>query len=216
MSDTALLVFAKAPVPGQAKTRLIPALGQAGAAELHARLVRHTLNHAVAAGAGPVTLYCTPDDQHPFFAECARNFGVKLQAQQGDNLGQRMEHALACSLQAFRHVLLIGTDCPALGSAALRDAAHQLNKHAPIVFVPTQDGGYALVGVRDMVPPIFDGIAWGGAAVMAQTRARLQAQSMRWQELPFHADVDTPRDLSRLKQTHPALLEGIVEMEAVP
>jgi uncharacterized protein len=216
MSDAALLVFAKAPVPGEAKTRLIPALGQAGAAELHARLVRHTLNHAVAANVGQVTLYCAPDDRHPFFAECARDFGVELQVQQGDHLGQRMAHALACGLRIFRRVLLIGTDCPTLGPAALRDATHRLDEHAPVVFVPAQDGGYALVGVRDMVPPIFDGIAWGGASVMAQTRALLLAQGMRWQELPFHADVDTPRDLSRLKQTHPALLEGIIEMEEVP
>lgn len=211
--DTTLLVFARAPIPGQAKTRLIPALGQAGAAELHARLVQHTLNHAVAAGVGPVTLWCAPDDKHPFFAECAREFGIDLQVQQGDNLGRRMAHALACSLRTFRYVLLIGTDCPTLGSATLRDAARRLKENTSAVFVPAEDGGYALIGVRDCVPSVFDGIAWGSDSAMAQTRRHLRAQDIRWQELPLHADIDTPHDLQRLKQTHPYLLEGIIEME---
>jgi uncharacterized protein len=214
--DTTLLVFAKAPVPGQAKTRLIPALGAAGAAELHARLVRHTLRQALAADVGTVTLYCTPDDRHPFFAECARDFGVELQMQQGADLGRRMAHALACSLRTFLRVLLIGTDCPALSPDILRDAAHRLREDCAVVFVPAQDGGYVLVGLRDMMPEIFSDISWGAEVVMAQTRAHLRVQGIRWQELPLHADIDTPRDLPRLKQTHPALLEGIVEMEAVP
>lgn len=213
--DTTLLVFARAPVPGQANTRLIPALGQAGAAELHARLVRHTLRQAAAAEVGPVTLCCAPDDRHPFFAECARDFGVELLRQQGDDLGQRMAHALAASLRTFRQVLLVGTDCPALSPAILRAAAQALQSSAA-VFVPAEDGGYVLVGVRDAVPPVFDGITWGGASVMAQTRASLRAQNILWQELLPLADIDTPRDLRRLKQTHPELLDGIVEMEAMP
>lgn len=208
--ETGLLVFARAPVPGQAKTRLIPALGQAGAAELHARLVRHTLRQAMAADVGPVRLCCAPDDRHPFFAECARDFGVVLLIQRGDDLGQRMAHALAAGLRTCRHVLLVGTDCPALGPVILREAVRGLEDNTA-VFVPAQDGGYALVGVRDAVPPIFAGVSWGSAAVMAQTRRLLRAQSVRWHELPPHADIDTPRDLRRLKRTHPELLDGIVE-----
>lgn len=213
--DTALLVFARAPVPGQAKTRLIPALGAAGAAKLHARLVRHTLRQAVAAEVGPVTLCCAPDDLHPFFAECARDFGVELLRQQGDDLGQRMAHALAAALRYCRHVLLVGSDCPALSPAILRAAALALQSSAA-VFVPAKDGGYVLVGVHDAMPPVFDGIAWGGAAVMAQTRASLRTQNILWQELPPLADIDTPRDLQRLRQTHPGLLDGLVESQAAP
>lgn len=207
MPDTALLVFAKAPVPGQAKTRLIPALGPTGAAELHARLVRHTLKHAVAADIGPVTLWCAPDDKHPFFAECAREFGIGLQAQQGNDLGQRMAHALACSLRTFPHVLLIGTDCPALGSAVLRDAARRLHENTSAVFVPAEDGGYVLIGVRDCVPPIFDGIVWGSGSVMAHTRNHLRSLLLDWQELSPMADIDTPHALQRLQYAHPDLLQ---------
>lgn len=211
--ESTLLVFARAPVAGHAKTRLIPALGPVGAAELHARLVRHTLKNAVAADIGPVTLCCTPDEQHPFFEQCAREFGVGLQVQQGDDLGQRMAHALACSLIEQRQALLIGTDCPALGPEILRKAAQRLNEKVAAVFVPAEDGGYALVGVRQPMPAIFEGIAWGTSAVMAQTRQHLQRLSLDWHELPALNDVDTPDDLTRLQQTHPELLSGIFNSE---
>lgn len=216
MNDSALLVFAKAPVAGQAKTRLIPALGAVGAAELHRRLVRHTLENAVAAGVGPVTLWCAPDDKHPFFAECARNYGVALRVQQGHDLGQRMAHALACGLGSSRHVLLIGTDCPLLGPDTLRHAAQRLGAHGSTVFVPAEDGGYALVGVSDSVPDMFEGIAWGSDSVMAHTRSHLRSRSLAWQELPAMADIDTPRDLQRLLQSHPDLLHGLIDLEVAP
>jgi len=76
-------VFAKAPVPGQAKTRLIPALGPDGAARLHARLVTHTLTTVSAAALGPVTLWCAPDTAHPFFDGLAARFGVTREVQRG-------------------------------------------------------------------------------------------------------------------------------------
>ncbi|HEY3326399.1 MAG TPA: TIGR04282 family arsenosugar biosynthesis glycosyltransferase [Novimethylophilus sp.] len=211
--DTALLVFARAPVAGQAKTRLIPALGPAGAAELHTRLVRLTLKNAVEAGIGPVTLWCAPDDRHPFFNECVREFGVGLQVQQGDDLGQRMAHALACGLRTSREVLLIGTDCPALGPDILRHAAQRLSENVSAVFVPAEDGGYALIGVRDGVPAVFDGIAWGSDTVMEHTRSHLRSRLLDWQELPTLADVDTPQDMQRLQQTHPDLVHGIIGLE---
>lgn len=214
-AETGLLVFARAPVPGQAKTRLIPVLGAPGAAALHARLVRHALGQAVAAKVGPVRLCCAPDARHPFFAECARDFEVELWEQQGADLGQRMAHALAGGLRAFGRILLMGTDCPALNPLLLRAAAQALQSHAA-VFVPAKDGGYVLVGVRDAVPPIFDGVDWGSAAVMGHTRVSLQALGIRWQELPPLADIDTPRDLLQLRQTHPGLLEGLAESQKAP
>ena len=214
--DCALLVFAKAPVAGQAKTRLIPALGAVGAAELHRRLVRHTLQHARAAGIGPVTLCCAPDHRHPFFAECVREYGIVLEMQQGADLGQRMAHALACGLHSSRHVLLIGTDCPQLGSGTLRDAAQKLRQHGSIVFVPAEDGGYALVGISGRVPDMFEGITWGSDSVMAQTRSHFRSRALTWQELPAMADIDTPRDLQRLRQSHPDILQGLIDLEAAP
>lgn len=214
--DCTLLVFAKAPVAGQAKTRLIPALGAVGAAKLHRRLVRHTLQNALAADVGPVTLCCAPDHEHPFFAECVREYGIVLTVQQGADLGQRMAHALTCGLSSSRHVLLIGTDCPMLGSDTLRDAAQRLRQHGSAVFVPAEDGGYALVGVSDRVPDMFEDIAWGSDSVMAQTRSHLRSRALAWQELPPMADIDTPRDLQRLHRSHPGLLQGLIDLEVTP
>jgi rSAM/selenodomain-associated transferase 1 len=212
--DTALLVFAKAPIPGQAKTRLIPALGQTGAAELHARMVHHTLKNAVASRVGPVMLWCASDDKHPFFAECARNFNVSLHVQHGNDLGQRMGHAMETSLRNFRHVLLIGTDSPALDPDILRDVAQRLRTNVSVVFVPAEDGGYALIGIRDRVPNIFDNIAWGGDSVMAHTRSQLHSQQLEWHELPPMFDIDTPHDLQQLQRNHPDLLLGITSLES--
>jgi uncharacterized protein len=213
VTDTALLVFAKPPTPGQAKTRLVPALGQAGAAELHARMVRHTLKNAVAAGVGPVMLWCASDVKHPFFAECARNFNVSLHMQHGHDLGQRMAHALETSLRNFRHVVLIGTDCPALGPDSLRDAAQGLRAHVSVVFAPAEDSGYTLIGIRDGVPSIFDNIAWGSDSVMEHTRSHLRSQAVDWHELPTMLDIDTPHDLQQLHRSHPDLLLGITRLE---
>jgi rSAM/selenodomain-associated transferase 1 len=216
MSETTLHVFARAPVSGQAKTRLIPALGAQGAAELHARLVQHTLNNALSVDIGPVTLWCAPDIHHPFFEQCAREFGITLRAQQGVDLGQRMAHALAFGMRDSKCALLIGTDCPTLDPIVLRSAADALKKDAAVVFVPAEDGGYALIGVRERVPAIFDGIAWGSDTVMAYTRILLQSQSLGWHELPPLADIDTPNDLPRLHQTHPDLLTGLINLEMTP
>jgi len=213
MPDTSLLVFARAPVPGQAKTRLISVLGEAGAAELHARMVRLALKNAVAARVGPVALWCAPDDRHSFFAECARDFHVSLHVQQGNDLGQRMAHALETSLRNFRFALLTGTDCPALGPDTLRNAAQKLEGNVSVLFVPAEDGGYALLGIRDRVPPIFGDIAWGSDSVMAHTRSHLRNQQLSWHELPPKPDIDTPHDLQRLKHTHPDLLFGITDLE---
>ncbi|MEZ0223903.1 MAG: TIGR04282 family arsenosugar biosynthesis glycosyltransferase [Alphaproteobacteria bacterium] len=216
MSETTLHVFARAPVSGQAKTRLIPALGAQGAAELHARLVRHTLESALSADTGPVTLWCAPDIHHPFFEQCAHEFGITLKAQQGDDLGQRMAHALAFGMRDSKCALLIGTDCPTLDPVVLRSATDALKKDAAVVFVPAEDGGYALIGVSERAPAIFDGIAWGSDTVMAHTRILLRSQSLDWHELPPLADIDTPNDLPRLHHTHPDLLTGLINLEMTP
>lgn len=213
MSDITLHVFARAPISGKAKTRLIPALGAHGAAELHARLVRHTLGNALSANIGPVTLWCAPDIRQPFFERCACEFGITLRTQQGGDLGQRMSHALACGIRDSKCALLIGTDCPTLDPVVLKSAADAVKRNAAVVFVPAEDGGYVLIGVREMVPSIFGGIAWGGDTVMAHTRSHLRSQSLDWHELPPLADIDVPIDLQRLQHTFPDLLNGLINLE---
>lgn len=194
------MVFARAPVPGAAKTRLIPLLGAAGAAALHERLVTRALATAVAAAVGPVALWCAPDDSHPFLRAAAARHGASLHPQAGHDLGARLVHGFAGSLPGRRRVLCIGADCPALTPQHLRDAAAALDTR-DAVFVPAEDGGYALVGLTRPQPGLFADVAWGGTAVMAQTRARLRALGLTWHELPTLWDVDRPEDVQRLQQS---------------
>jgi rSAM/selenodomain-associated transferase 1 len=192
-----IIVMAKAPVPGYAKTRLIPALGADGAARLAQQLLNRAVKQAVAAHMGQVNLCCSPDSQHLSFVALSRLSGVNLSTQGDGDLGQRMSRAFDRSLARHRCVLMIGTDAPALDSAMLRHAA-QVLADTDAVFVPALDGGYALIGLRRPVPSLFEGVAWSTAAVMAQTRERLAVAGLRHKELPAIADIDEPADLAQL------------------
>jgi hypothetical protein len=98
---------------------------------------------------------------------------------------------------AMGPALLMGSDCPALDAADLREAARALADH-DAVLQPAEDGGYVLVGLARTIPGIFEGIRWGGPAVMADTRERLRAARASWRELPVRWDVDRPEDYRRL------------------
>jgi rSAM/selenodomain-associated transferase 1 len=206
--STAVIVLAKAPVAGLAKTRLSPALGPAGAAALAARMLRHALAQAAAAAVGPVELCAAPDASHPALRDAAAACGAVLAEQGPGDLGQRMHRALARQLALHSRALLMGTDAPALDAAVLRQAAAALIDH-DVVFVPALDGGYALVGQRRADPRWFHGMTWSHPGVMADTRARLRAAGMRWHELPPVADIDAPADLAHLP---PGWLDGLTTM----
>jgi rSAM/selenodomain-associated transferase 1 len=196
-ANTRLIVFAKAPVPGLAKTRLIPALGAEGAAALAERLLRHAVAAGAAARLAALELCATPDASHPVFAELAGACGLHLSEQGEGDLGARMHRALSRVLAQGQPVLLIGTDAPALGAAALQAAAAALLDH-DAVFVPALDGGYALVGLRQPAPALFSDMLWSTAQVMAETRSRATAAGLRWAELPAVSDIDVPEDLVHL------------------
>jgi rSAM/selenodomain-associated transferase 1 len=195
-----LLVMAKAPIAGAVKTRLIPILGDEGAARLHERLVEHTLQTALASGIMPVQLCCAPDCEHPFFRACAQRFGVDLAHQGTGDLGKRMYRTLLRAIQRHGAAVLVGTDCPSLTAGDFQAAAHALQLGNDAVFNPAEDGGYVLIGVRRLSERLFDAIAWGTGSVMATTRERLQALGWHWTELPTRWDVDWPEDYERLQR----------------
>jgi len=194
-NTTAVIVFAKAPEPGYAKTRLIPALGADGAAILAERLLDHTLAGACGADAGPVEICCTPDTAHAVFQACACKFNVALSTQDNGDLGHRMAAAASRALDNSNNVLLIGTDCPALGLTQINAAANALRNGHDVVLIPSTDGGYVLIGLRRVHPRLFEDIAWGTPAVMHDTRKRLLELDWYWVELPALSDVDVPADL---------------------
>lgn len=194
------MVFARAPQPGRVKTRLVPLLGEKGAARLHARLVERTLRTALASGIGPVDLHCAPGIAHVFFRKNQQRFGIGLRSQGGGGLGSRMYRAFRRALRRHPYAVLIGSDCPALTPADLRAAARALKAGADAVLSPAEDGGYALIGLRRVSRRLFDGIAWGGPAVLEQTRARLRRLRWRCKELRTVWDVDRPEDVARLRK----------------
>ena len=198
-AETRVAVFAKAPVPGEVKTRLVPALGADRAAALHQGLVRRALETATGAGVGAVELWCSPDCRHPFFARCVADFGIALREQRGSNLGERMAEAFRAALCDNASLVLIGSDCPALPPGAVREAARALATHDAVI-APAEDGGYVLVGLSGPDRGIFDSIEWGGSKVMAHTRARLEGAGMTWKELGTYWDIDRPEDYARLER----------------
>lgn len=208
-----IVVMAKAPVAGHAKTRLIPALGAQGAAALAERLLDHAVQQALAADLGPVELCGAsvftgrrgdvdpPAALHPAFERLAGAWPITLSEQGSGDLGARMHRAFerAFSLMPTNaaRVLLTGTDAPALDASVLRRAADAL-ADTDAVFVPAHDGGYALVGLRRPAPSLFEGMAWSTPTVMARTRERIKAAGLRHTELPPLHDIDVPADLAHL------------------
>lgn len=191
-------LFAKAPIPGYAKTRLIPQLGAEGAAALQAALIDRALQTAATCDAA-LTLWTAGDADDPFWSGVQQRHGLQLAAQQGEDLGARMAHALSAMLQQGSAAVIIGSDCPALRSANLAAAFAALRRFEQ-VFIPAEDGGYVLVGSRRLVPEMFRDIAWGTASVMAQTRARLAAAGVDSVcELPTLWDLDTAEDWERAR-----------------
>ncbi|MCU0870241.1 MAG: TIGR04282 family arsenosugar biosynthesis glycosyltransferase [Burkholderiales bacterium] len=194
-----IAVFARAPEPGRAKTRLVPRLGEGGAAVLAARLTTRMLEVATDAAVGPVTLHAAPDASHPFFSLCARRFGVALQAQCAGDLGARMHAALVATVAAHGAALLVGSDIADATGADLQAAARQLRDGADVVLGPVADGGWWLIGVRAPPPPtLFDAIAWSTASVFDATCANVASAGLRLATLPLRHDVDVPADLDRL------------------
>jgi rSAM/selenodomain-associated transferase 1 len=144
-----------------------------------------------------VTVWATPDESHPLFQAIGAHLGVAL-ARQGDgDLGARMLAAIAA---ANAPALVIGTDCPALTLEHLRAAADVLHGGGDAVVIPTEDGGYALIGMRAPAHALFSDMHWSAPGVMDETRRRLRALGLTWQEPVTLWDVDLPEDLERLRE----------------
>lgn len=201
LAGAALAVLAKAPLPGLAKTRLIPALGPAGAARAQRLFTRRTLHMARQAALSPLTLWCAPDPAQRFFRALQRTYGVACEAQPDGDLGARMQHA--CEHHFARHpdlpMLLLGTDCAVLAPGHLQQAALALLSH-DVVLIPAEDGGYVLIGLHRLLMQVFENISWSTPQVMAQTRERLSGAGLSWHEMDTLWDVDEPADWQRLQQ----------------
>lgn len=209
-ADCIVAIFAKAPHPGEVKTRLIPLLGAAGATALHLRLLEHVLATARTASVGPVELWCAPDASDAALRACAARNAASLLDQGAGSLGGRMARAFQDMLARAPCCMLIGSDCPSLTAADLNQAASVLaHADCDAVFGPAEDGGYVLIGMKRVHPALFADMPWGSADVMAITRERLRRLGLNWQELPLRWDVDRPADYARLMREMPSLVVGL-------
>ncbi|WP_456413531.1 TIGR04282 family arsenosugar biosynthesis glycosyltransferase [Thiolapillus sp.] len=195
MSTGSIMVFARAPLPGAAKTRLIPALGADGAARLHAFLVERTLTRVCEAAPGNTTLWGTPSIQHPFFQYCRNRYSIDLHEQQGNDLGARMQHAFSSALQRRSWAILLGTDCPDLDSSHLAQAISAMQDGSEAVVGPAFDGGYYLLGLRQPAPTLFENMPWGSSEVLGLTLQRLHSLGRQPVYMPWRQDLDRPSDL---------------------
>lgn len=196
LQDCCLVQFAKAPVPGQVKTRLGAVLSEQHCADLHRALVEHVFWCQWRGRVARQELwYSSP---HPFFDGLAEQTGVTLCHQGSGDLGERMSSAFSDRLADYASVVLIGSDCPALDASYVRAAFDALSD-VPVVLGPARDGGYVLLGLRSHLPALFTEMPWGSERVLDETRRRLRAAGYSWRELSTLPDIDRPEDLSHLQ-----------------
>lgn len=201
--STALVIFAKAPIPGQVKTRLCPPLTADEAATLHGSFVLDTLERTKAAVAKlkfPFERYlaCSPSTTAVFFKIMEERQGVKLIDQVGENLGVRMKHAFETMFaRGYQHVLIVGTDVPSLPLEHYQQALALLDTH-DLVLGPALDGGYYLIGLNKPMPALFENIPWSTDRVLSLTREKADGLGIRTALLSPWRDIDTIDDLKAL------------------
>lgn len=197
MTTTRIVIFAKAPVAGLAKTRLIPALGAEAAARLARRMLLHTLQEASAAAVGPVECCVTPHPSDPAWQGLPPLEGICWTAQAVGDLGMRMADAARRASAASEPVLLVGTDCPQLDAVLLRRAAELLHDSDAVLY-PTFDGGYVLLGLRRFDPRLFEQIPWSTAEVADRTIECVHELGWSLAVGGMLHDIDEPTDLQWL------------------
>jgi uncharacterized protein len=189
MMNDRLIIMTKYPEPGQTKTRLIPALGAIGAAELHWQLGATTV--AKLAAFSPEIHYAGGSES--LMQQWLGDF--KFVSQSTGNLGDRMSHAFAQGFQSgCDRIVMIGTDCPAIDSPLIKTAFATLLQN-DLVLGPASDGGYYLIGLRSDHPSLFNGINWSTETVLSETLTIADHSQISYKLLPMLSDIDRPEDL---------------------
>lgn len=201
--NTALVIFAKAPVAGQVKTRLCPPLTPDEAATLHGTFVLDTLERTKAAIAKwrlPIDRYvaCAPSAALVFFKILEERHGVRLLDQVGEDLGERMHRAFTDLFsRGYERAFIVGTDVPTLPLSEYQRAVSLLESH-DVVLGPATDGGYYFIGLKRPVPELFTGIQWSTADVLAATKRKAAALNLTVGLLTEWRDIDVAEDLQAL------------------
>jgi rSAM/selenodomain-associated transferase 1 len=196
----ALVVMAKAPVPGTVKTRLVPPLTQEQAAELYRALLLDQLRQLRTFDSAERYLAYAPADAEAIMRELG-GADYRYLPQRGAELGERMKNVFSDLWQrGHRGIALVGSDLPALPTQIIFQAFERIaGDERRVVLGPSQDGGYYLVGMNQATPEIFENMVWSHEQVLAQTTARLGALGVSFSMLPTWYDLDRIEDLERFR-----------------
>ncbi len=192
-----IIVFAKSPEAGKVKTRLASSIGDLEALRFHEQMLEHTLKMACQYKLAPVELHVSGRIDHPLIQSLASEYGIIVRSQQGKDLGEKMHHALQQSLESSRYCILIGTDCPAMNVDYLANALTALVRGQDAVLGPAEDGGYVLIGARQLSRDWFSDIVWGSRHVLEQSRKKIKEYGAQLEELQTLWDVDQIEDFER-------------------
>lgn len=203
MSENALLMFSKAPVVGQVKTRLAAELGSELAAQLQQAFIRDIAQRfSQHSSIRPIHLVavCAPNTDHPVFAEINRS-GWALWQQGDGHLGVKLKRAIERAIEnGIERIVIIGSDSPTLPIELVKMAFAALER-TEIVIGPAFDGGYYLIGVNRQIDAPFERIDWGEPTVFKTTMTRIEEAGISCTVLPFWYDVDELDDLTFLART---------------
>lgn len=197
MMPIRIVIMAKAPVAGFAKTRLIPALGAEGAAELAKKMLRHTMTTALASKLGIVEVCAVPAPSDSVWQNLDLPNNISWSSQGEGNLGERMARAAERTVHNGEAIILIGTDCPTIDASTLHEAAESLQQYDASL-LPTFDGGYAMLGLKKFDSALFDNIPWSTSTVAQKTLKSIQRLGWQAKVLPPLHDIDEPPDLQHL------------------
>lgn len=195
---TQVIVMVKAPVAGKVKTRLIPVLGEEGAALLAKQLLEHTLAQVLKSDS-VAALCMEPEPFHADWLDVDPDLIKKFEQapQAGYDLGDRLKSAYRLSAERFGSTVFVGMDCPELNGDLINEAIEKLSK-VDLVITPSTDGGYVLIGMRGHYPELFDQISWSTDQVMKQTLAQARDLGLKVHLFAALTDIDEPSDLVHL------------------
>jgi len=194
--ETCVILFAKYPAHDMAKTRLQPALGVEGAARMARQLLLHSVEQAVATDFA-VELCVSPVATDPCWQTLNLPDSLQWSTQADGDLGTRLITASQDVMKKHQKIVLIGSDCPSLTAERIQTAAQQLDNH-DAVMIPASDGGYVLLGFKQVDGSLFSDIIWSTASVAAVTQQRVADLGWTLALLaPLH-DIDEPEDLAHL------------------
>ncbi len=189
-----LIIMAKAPLAGLAKTRLIAAIGEQESARLAESMLYRTIAQAQIAGIGTIELCVTPSKNSSVWSSLDIPKGIVVSNQVDGDLGERMSKAMLPSLSQGKAAIVIGTDCPALDASCLRDAGNSLATY-DCCLTPADDGGYVLLGLKHISPNFFIDIPWSTPEVCRLTEQRILAAGKSLKRFNSLKDIDTADDL---------------------